>query len=183
MHRGLTVVELLIVLAIAGLLAGLANTAWRSHVAGSRATAAINGLAASVAIARSAAISGRRSIRFCPGKTPACGTRNTWHAGGVVFADLDDDRIVDADESVIASLPAFDHGHITWRSFRNRADLVFTPHGITDWLNGSFLYCHVSGDARHARMLILNSAGRARQAPDRNGDGIREDASGKPLRC
>jgi type IV fimbrial biogenesis protein FimT len=183
MRRGYTFIELLITLIIAALLAMTAIPAWNSLIGASRATGTINSFASTLATARSAAISFRSRIRACPGQETRCGARNTWNEGTLVFHDTDDDRIIDAGETLITSLPGFDHGQLSWRSFRNRSDLLFVPGGFTDWLNGSFLYCAHDGHPEHARMLIINAAGRIRHAPDRNRDGVREDASGKALSC
>ena len=49
--------------------------------------------------------------------------------------------------------------------------------------SGNFTLCPASRDARLAQQLVVNSTGRTRSAQDRNGDGIREDSSGNPLRC
>jgi type IV fimbrial biogenesis protein FimT len=183
MERGLTLIEILAVLAVTAVLAGLLGGSLETLVTSSRASATLNSFATVLATARSTAIVFGTSVRVCPGRDGQCASRNTWHQGALAFTDLDNDRVVDADERLIASHPGFTRGIMRWRSFRNRTDLVFAPTGLTDWLNGSFLYCPDSGEARHARMLIINTAGRIRHAMDRNRDGVREDASGRPLAC
>jgi len=183
MARGLTLIEILAALAIAAVLAGLAGGSMQSLVKAFRADATLDSFATVLASARSTAIVFGSSVRVCPGRDGRCAPRNQWHEGALAFTDLDGDRLVDRDERLIASHPGFERGTLRWRSFRNRADLVFAPTGLTDWVNGSFLYCPHSGEARHARMLIINTAGRVRHATDRNGDGVREDASGRPLLC
>jgi type IV fimbrial biogenesis protein FimT len=57
------------------------------------------------------------------------------------------------------------------------------PRGYTAWQNGNFLYCAAGGAATEARMVIVNPQGRLRIARDRNGDGIVEDAAGRPVSC
>ena len=183
MRRGFTLFELLVSLVVAGILTAMAVPAFDQLVNATRASATINDMARAVAISRSAALTHQQQVRLCPGTGNMCGARNQWRDGLLVFIDQDADREIDLDETVITRLPGWQHGRLSWRAFRNRPDLVFTAHGLTDWLNGSFLYCPDNNDPRHARMLILNVAGRARHAPDRNGDGIREDASGRPLNC
>lgn len=183
MSRGLTLIEILVVAVMIAVLAGLLGPSFGSLVASTRAAATLNSFATLLASARSAAVVFGASVRVCPGRGTSCSERNRWHEGTLAFTDLDGDRLVDADERVIATHPGFEHGTLRWRSFRNRSDLVFASSGLTDWLNGSFLYCPASRNNRQARMLILNTAGRVRHAADLNGDGVREDASGRPLAC
>jgi type IV fimbrial biogenesis protein FimT len=87
-------------------------------------------------------------------------------------------------DDVLRGIPALPAGStVFWRSFRNRPYLVFQPTGLTDWQNGHFLFCPASGNARDARQVVLNPQGRLRQMTDRDGDGIVEDTSGRPVRC
>lgn len=181
--KGLTVLELLAVLVIAALLTGMATQAWEGFIQRERGTATINALATSIATARSAAIQLRRSVRFCPGRGSRCAGRNQWHLGTLIFADRNGNRRIDDDEVIVSRTPGFTGGSLRWRSFRNRIDLVFASGGVTDWLNGSFLYCDDTGNPGAARMLIVNVAGRVRQSRDSDGDGIREDSRGRPLKC
>ncbi len=183
--RGLTLIDLLISLTIVAVLGTLVVPSFNDFLEAQQATATINRFAGAVALARSAAITYRESVVFCPAAAGAdrCGRRNTWHEGAMVFADRDGNRRLNGNESLYARLPAFDHGTVQWRSFRNRSYLKFRGTGLTIWQNGNFKYCPSDGDRRHARMLILNYAGRTRSAPDRNRNGIREGADGRDLGC
>jgi len=183
MQRGFSLLELVVTLAVASMLVSLAVPVGERLVDDARANSAINDLARTIALARSAALTYQRRVKLCPGTGNACGARNAWADGMLVFTDDDGDQRLDTDELVIARIRGTTHGRFTWRSFRNRSELLFTAYGLTDWLNGSFLYCPDDNDSRQARMLILNTAGRTRHAQDRNRDGIREDASGRPLSC
>ncbi len=182
---GISLFDLLVSLVIASVLAAFAIPEFQHLAASQRSSAAINRFAGAVALARSAAITYRENVIFCPAEAQSsqCGRHNSWHQGAMVFADRDGDRQRDATEPLYARLPRLDHGTVRWRSFRNRSFLQFRGTGLTRWQNGNFLYCPDNNDPRHARMLILNYAGRARSAPDTDGDGIREDAAGRALRC
>ena len=179
---GLSLIELMIALGVAALLASLASPGFARFIAGQRATATMNDFAAAIAIARSTAIIRRSHVVLCPG-TERCGRRNSWQDGALVFADDNRNGRRDADERLITRVPGFEHGSVRWRSFRNRTAIRFTPRGLTDWQNGHFVYCPANGDARAARMLIVNVAGRVRVARDKDHNGIREGADGRDLTC
>jgi type IV fimbrial biogenesis protein FimT len=182
---GLTLVELLVSLAIAATLLGLALPAMNSYFARQQATAALNHLIGAVQFARAAAITMRNTVTICPMATAgACGPRDTWHNGAMVFVDNDRDGRRGAGEVVLRVLPALPEGsRVYWRSFRNRSYLSFTATGLTQWQNGSLRYCPPGDDPTLVREIIINPQGRVRRAPDRNGDGIVEDANGQPVSC
>lgn len=181
---GLSLIELLAALAIAGTLTGYALFWSAEWVAEKRANATVNSFAAAVHIARQSAIMDNVTVTLCPMAADGCGPRNTWHAGATIFVDHDRDRRIDGRDHVIKTFANFTDGtRVYWRSFRNRSFLRFTGNGLTDWQNGNFLFCPEDNDPRHARQLILNTAGRMYFSKDSNADGIHEDASGRPLAC
>ena len=182
--RGFSLSELLVALAVAGVLMGIAIPEFADLVASQRASARINAMAGAVHTARQLAVFHHRAMTLCSGQGPNCGGRDNWHQGMLIFADANNNQRVDPGEFVGARFPQLDSGEkISWRSFRNRAYLRFTASGVTDWQPGNFQYCPADQNPRFARQLILNAQGRARHAGDADGDGIREDAQGRPLRC
>jgi type IV fimbrial biogenesis protein FimT len=183
---GFSLIELLVALAVAGVLLGLAWPAMRDFTAANRSAAALNQMTGGTQWARHAAITLRTTVMMCPGSAAArqCGGRDTWHEGTLIVADPNRNGRIDAGEEILRVMPPFEGGgRAYWRSFRNRSYLQFNATGLTHWQNGTLLYCPGDNAARHARAVIINAAGRARKAPDRNHDGIAEDASGKPLQC
>lgn len=183
-QRGLTLVELLVMLAVAGILVTVALPGFRRLSDESHSAAALNQLVGAVHFARHAAVTHGRTVTLCPARDDTCLGRDQWHAGALVFVDLDRNGRREPEEPVVGRLPPMTGtGRVYWRSFRNRIYLQFEPRGYTAWQNGNFLYCPTDGNPRLARMIILNAQGRIRVARDRNGDGIVEDASGRPVIC
>ena len=183
-HRGFTLIELMLTLAVAALLLAMAAPSFNRLVANHRGAAAMNQMAGAVNFARSLAITQGGVVTLCPGRSTECLGRDQWHRGALIFVDQNRNGILDGNERVTRALPALEPGErIYWRSFRNRTYLQFHARGYTRWQNGNFLYCPPDGDPRLARMAIINPPGRLRSARDRDGDGVVEDASGRPLAC
>ena len=86
MQRGYSLLELVITLAVAGLLATVAVPAAEHLVDNARANTAINDLARAIALARSAALTYQRRVKLCPGTSNACGTRNSWGSIATVIS-------------------------------------------------------------------------------------------------
>lgn len=182
--RGFTLVELLIAIAVAALLASLAVPAMGELLAARRATAAINQMIGAVQSARTEAILQRRTVTLCPGRAGSCLPRDHWHEGALIFIDRNGDgELAEPDRLTTALPPLSDGERIYWRAFRGRSYLQFKPRGYTSWQNGSFLYCPADNDPRHARIAIINPQGRVRTGRDRNGNGVVESASGRDVQC
>ncbi len=183
-NRGLSLIELLTTLAVASILSTVALPSMITLVRDYRATAAINGIIGQVQYTRSTAITARRTVTLCPGLPPNCGSRDSWHLGSFVFIDYNQNGRRDSADQVLRAFgPSAKEGEIVWRSFRNRKSLSINGTGLTNWQNGSFRYCPENRDSRLARQAILNAQGRVRHARDQDGDGIREDAQGRPISC
>lgn len=154
-----------------------------------RQTAALNRLLGAVQFARSAALSHRDSIVLCPADTRAaletveCAARDQWHLGALIFLDRNGDGQRSRREAALRRIAGWPgSARVRWRSFRNRSYLRFRSRGTTDWQNGSFTWCP-NEDAQDPQQVVLNLAGRARVARDKDGDGVPEDSRGDPIRC
>lgn len=182
--RGYSIVEMLVTLAVASILFGLAVPGFSDFFARQRSIAAINQIVGAVNFARHAAITYRATTVLCPAEGSLCARRNQWHLGAMVFKDSNADGVRDPTETILTQLPALRPGErVIWRSFRNKSYLQFKPTGLTSWQNGSFQYCPANADPRYSKSIIINAQGRATKSRDADKDGVDEDASGKPLRC
>ena len=181
---GLTLVELLTTLAVAGILVATASGGAAHLVDQHRAGAAVNQMLGAIRFARHAAVAHRSPATLCPADGATCGRRNAWHNGALVFLDENANGRFDGGDVLLRALPPLREGdRFYWRSFRNRSYLMIRPSGLTDWQNGNFLYCPRGGDPRFARQIVINAQARVRHARDSDGDGIVEDARGRPVAC
>ena len=163
--RGVTLVELLIGLALAGVLLAVAVPGYSEWIARAELANHAQQLAGSLALARSEAIKRGERVNLC--RTPdgrQCGDGAGWEAGWLVHVDADRDGRVGAGEPVLRVEPAAAPG-IRVQANRPLADYVsFTGIGSARLLAGglqmgTFTVCRPGLPA--VRVVLANS-GRVR---------------------
>ncbi len=182
-NAGMTLLELILAIALLSMLAAATAPSLGGIIEHRRGDAITGLLRDAIELARAEAISSGGFATLCrSGDGARCGGR--WEDGMIVFVDNDGDRLPDTQAAVarVFRFPA-PTGTIRWRSFGNRQYLQMTPMGFTRNQNGNFTWCPANGDIRQARQLIINAAGRVREAVDSDGDGVREDSNGNPINC
>ncbi len=182
-HQGFTLTEIVSTLAIVGILSGLAAPGLQAITEQKQGEMTLRTLAEHLALARASAAAYGQTVTFCR-SADGLACSGSWSDGSIVFTDRNADRLINQDDLLLRSqiTPEL-KGSIEWRAFQNRQYLQIEATGFMRYQSGNFLYCPHDGDPRNALQLIVNSTGRARYAVDSNGDGIREDSSGKPLAC
>ena len=168
--------ELMVALAILAALVALAGPMVMRLLRSTAVSSAVNAFLLDVRFARSEAIRRGTLVAICrsddpEASSPSCGSgtgpnSNGWVSGWVVFQDLDNDGVIDANESVLRV-----QGPI--RSIDQIAEpstvIRFTPNGrltsapSTTWTFGSSAY-----GTSTQRIVTLNLAGRPTVA---KGDG------------
>lgn len=182
-HRGYTLWELLITLAIAGILGGLALPSLQEALQRGQTRAVLQDWFHAIQYARTAALShANQHITLC-GSPDGKRCDRDWSQGWILFDDRNRNRQWDADETLHRSndQPLKRH-RLQWAASGNRPYLRFAPDGSAREF-GSLTLCPLDGNNRHARIIIINMPGRPRLARDRDGDGIVEDSNGKSVQC
>lgn len=101
-HRGFTMVELLIALAILAILFAAAMPSWAHYFSTSALRERAGALADSFLIARTEAIRRGGRVAVCPGSKDLCDPQAPgWEAGWLVFADDNRNGVRDPGEGVI----------------------------------------------------------------------------------
>jgi type IV fimbrial biogenesis protein FimT len=121
---GFTLIELMVTVAIAAVLAGLAAPSMRDLIASNRLKSHTSALHTSLLLARSEAIKRNSRVVLC--KSPdgvTCVTAGDWQQGWVVFADASNDAMLDAGELVIQKVAALS-GDFLLRGDGNLVDYV-----------------------------------------------------------
>lgn len=160
--RGLTLVELITTLALAGILLAVAVPVWSELVDRSQAAATANQLLTALRYARSAAVTRNRMIGLCPSDDGrhCSGDPFGWQRGYLVFEDRDGNRRRADDEPLLRvqdQLPPGMHLHST----AGRPAIRFRPDGAAWSTNTTFSICLGEQQASH-RAVVLLGTGRAR---------------------
>ena len=165
---GFTLIELMVVVAIAALLQSLAAPSFRGFVNSMRLTAAVNSLFTSLLLARSEAIKRNGRAVVCKSVTgEACVTTGGWEQGWIVFHDANNNARRDAGEAIVSHQQATPSPIL----LNGNAPLVsyvsYNPMGQTAYASGAFqagtlTVCVASASSQEARQIVISSAGRPR---------------------
>ncbi len=156
--RGLSLIELIIVVAITSLLLGLGMPALSSTLEASRSADARAALLASLVTASNhSAISGVRAV-LCPSTDGlSCADDPDWSQGWLVFLDANASREIEGGEAVLKAQAAL-AGKVRLRSTAGRTRIVFQGNGGNAGSNVTFTLCDGRG-ADKARALIMSNTG------------------------
>ncbi|MCB1895474.1 MAG: GspH/FimT family pseudopilin [Zoogloeaceae bacterium] len=146
---GFTLVELLVTMAVVGIIAAVGVPSLRGFIVSNRLSAYANDVLAALSLARAESVRQGRRVVFCPVARAADGTptttacvdpgANSWQAW-MVFIDADADGVFDNTETVVRA-DVFGGGDsvvLSGASLRNVAGLViFRPNGIAREANGT----------------------------------------------
>ena len=103
---GLTLLELLVAVSIATVLATIAIPSMRAVIADARLASAIDIYASLLTRARSEAINRNEKVTLCPTTDGiVCGEANSWHLGVMAFADRNANRQRDGSEPLLRYQP------------------------------------------------------------------------------
>ncbi|MFP4209012.1 MAG: GspH/FimT family pseudopilin [Wenzhouxiangella sp.] len=156
---GLTLIELLIVLAVAAILATIGVPAMAGFVAESRVTAKTNLMMAHIQFARHSAVTRRANVVACPSEDQLqCSGSNRWDRGWIIFVDRDNDREPDSPEAILRVV-APEERLLLHSAGRNR--VRFQPMGGAFGTNLTIRVCDARGQAQ-ARAIVVSNPGRVR---------------------
>jgi type IV fimbrial biogenesis protein FimT len=157
--KGFTVLEAMIVLAIAAIVALAAWPSFAALLAEHRRIVAVNALVGTLQHARHAAVSRARAVSVCAaGPHPArCG--DDWGRGWLAFIEPRGWRVQQPVPAAAVVHRAAVGTGIAIAS--NRGRYRFRPHGRAT--NGTFVLCSADRDA-DARLVVVSATGRVRNA-------------------
>lgn len=165
---GFTLVELMVVLALLGVLLAVAAPAFSGVVNSMRLSTTANALFSSLLLARSEAIKRNSRAVVCKSATAlACTSIGSWEQGWIVFHDANNNAALDVGEAVISREQGVpDSIRMTGNS--PVANYVsYTSVGSASYTSGAFqagtfTACVQSASATEARQIVINISGRPR---------------------
>lgn len=181
---GLTLIELLLVAVMLGIALQMTLPGFARRADDLRSAMALRHLSSLLAYARYEALLRERSITVCAVDSDGRCQRD-WSSRHRIEVFMDDNanRQRDSNELVLRSVTwPLERGTLSWRASLGRNYLRFAASGST-WQNGTLYYCPDSRDRRFARALVVSQSGRSYLTVDSDGNGIREDRSGRDLTC
>ncbi len=161
--HGFTLIELLVAMAILLILFSYAIPSTRSFIAGQRKIADINLIVSAHYLARSEAIIRNSDVVICKSSDgQTCVTHGEWEQGWVVFEDRNGDRILNAEEKILARQESLPGITLYYRGFGSNHYIAYHPQGTTK-TNGTYTFCD-SGGSESARAVIIYKTGRVRSS-------------------
>jgi len=160
-HRGYTLVELMMVLAIAAVLGTLALPAFGGLLGRTREGAAVTELQASLNQARIEAVNRNLHVVVCPsGGGDDCTRTSAWQRGWIAFTDLDRNGRRSGREPLLARGTAPAGVGIVASAGRQRVN--FQPDGSATGTNLTLTVCSQAAGAAGARTVVVSQVGRIR---------------------
>lgn len=158
--NGISLVELLSVLAVVCILSGIGVPAFRSTLERQRCHAAVHMLATALASARNAAITRGTPISVCPVRGGnACGETMDWSGGWITYADPGHERQPPDAQAILAAMLEPVHPGISVTSSTGRLRVRFQKDGRSGGSNVRFRVC---SNNRIQAEVIVNNLGRIR---------------------
>jgi type IV fimbrial biogenesis protein FimT len=164
----MTLIELLIVVAIAAVMAAVAIPSFGTFLSNSRFTTYSNTFLTHLHLARSEATKRNARVALCKSANGTnCATSGGWEQGWIVFHDVNNNAQTDTGEAILqshAAIPAL----LALQGNPPVANYVsYAPTGGARLTNGAFqagtlTLCEVSSGGGEARSIVVSSTGRAR---------------------
>ena len=165
---GFTLVELLVSLALAAILASLSAPTFVKTLRDMRLLAYTHSLLGDLAFARSESIKRSRRVVLCKSSDGVdCTKLGQWSTGWLIFEDTNNDGERGSSETVIRSAAKLP---VSWRVTGNSpvANYIsYHPMGRTKLISGAFqagtlTICEVSPEPTQGAEIIISASGRSR---------------------
>jgi type IV fimbrial biogenesis protein FimT len=184
---GFTLLELMVVLAIAGVLFAIGVPAMGNFIRNSRITSAANDVMAGLHFARSEAIKRRFPVTLCTSTDLATCANSPFLTGWIAFVDLNQSGQIDAGETLLLQHEAM-NPLVTARSSLGAYRVTYLLNGFALDTNGARLVlCDergnvaTGGELSSARGILVSVTGRAGVTRDKNEVQDLIDVIGQPI--
>ncbi len=159
-YSGFTLVELMVVVAIAGMAMAFAIPAMGTFIKNERLVTQINTLVGHLAYARSEAVTRRQQIILCASSNMNTCNGANWATGWILFIDADNSSTFNAGEQVLRAKATLEGSNTLISS--TGALIIYDNRGFSPNSNGVFSLCDDRG-AAHVKSISITNTGRVRR--------------------
>jgi type IV fimbrial biogenesis protein FimT len=158
---GFTLIEMLMTIAIAAILMGIAIPSFRYITNANRIASELNGLLGDLQLARAEAIKDGRTVTVCQSSdSTTCTNSTSWQGGWIVYSDPSNVGVHDIGETYVRKQKPFS-GTDTFIASNNVSVITFNREGYAVGMpNGTLLTLHdASNNTAWTRCLVINLSG------------------------
>lgn len=163
--QGFTLVELLLVLVIAGVILSFALPAYTQVKINNTLATSINDFNLALLVSRSEATQRNRNVTLCKSTNPTesdpdCSTSNAvyWNQGWVVFIDTNNNGATDVGETIIRVGNPLETGYVLKATSGMANKVVYSSTGEVS-ATGGFVLCK-DANTDYARVIRISTSGR-----------------------
>lgn len=147
-HFGMTLIEMLLVISLLIILAGMSVVQWGGFSQANKSLTEVEEIVSLLAFARNQAV-------FLEQPVQVKRIQKEWQQGLQIVTQ--DNRILHLSEQFVGAKL------LTWQSSLNRDELLqFQPDGFTDGQKGTFYYCAKNNSLKDSRGIVIIETGRVR---------------------
>ncbi len=162
-QTGMTLIEMVIALAVIGILTGYAVPSYQTFKHNKMMSTEINRLVSSLHFARNQSIILGHHVVLCPSQSLiSCDASSQWHKGWLVFRDDNRNRTLDHGEIILTTEQAM-QGSLQATASVYRQKIRYDRLGASPGTNLSIRFCDFRG-SEYAKAIIVNNVGRPRVA-------------------
>lgn len=130
-HSGFSIVELMVVLAIAAILATVAAPSFNSTMRNNQLATQANELVSTLQLARSEAVKRAQRVTICVSSDQATCTGANWASGWIVFNDINNDLTLNVGETLVkVQSPLAGNNTLTSAGFTSATTVQYLPTGF-----------------------------------------------------
>ena len=158
--HGFTLIELVVTMAMAAILIGVAVPNIRTFIQNSRTITQVNSLKADLAMARNKSIGSPSNVGVCKSVNgTSCVIGGQWATGRAIFVDINNNRAWDAGEPILQFTEALATGNTLTSTAAMPDQLIFSAGTILNLGAGvaSFIICDSRGPT-HGKQINFTTA-------------------------
>jgi len=167
-QRGFSLVELMVTIAIAAIIAGLAGPSFSRMLNSNRIQTAASALQSDMSYARTEAVKRGSWVAMCPSSnaqssSPTCDTANAWQNGWIVFADATGNGVYGTGDTLLKVRDKLPGGNtVTASPAPTINGVIFNREGFTSNLGTAqvaFTFHTSTNDPQATRCVLVTFGG------------------------